>query len=375
MVMVRKNTLTKTFKTILCLISSLAVLAIPSTLARSTYAKVCTTTAGIDADGNPTTAVGTDAAGNPTCDENVNFQVNVSEILWVSLTTPSADSWASGNVSTFLTNKVGLNVTSNNSAGFIASMTTSTEAVGSNPGTNLVNKQNSNSYLQTLASTVTLADITDSTNQFTTNRWGYGLSNNNTTSYESANVTAPTQFSALVPKGAATPISVLAKNAPGTGSKDIYFGAKADDTVASGTYAETVIISVVSGVNSDPVTPVDPVTPIEPTPENPTPTNPDYIASADDTDTQKNGYTVYTTTTTSGTAPSATTTTTTEVSRGGNRSSYTAPQGVTTTTAKVNEGTPLATGLAVTAGIAAVTGVTFFILAKRRKDDDEEEDY
>lgn len=284
---------------------------------------------------------------------NTNFQVNVVEALSVAITVP--DNAATGNVNEFLRNRVQLSVSSNNAAGFTASMTTETS------NTALAHESKQTFTIPTLASSSTRSS-------FPVNRWGYSLGTTPTgvsiTYGETVNGNNSSNYYPLVGSGS-TPITLLYSASATSGSQDIYFGAKADMTKASGTYNGTVVISVVSGAinnNTNPVTPTDPATPNDPS--NPA-TNPSYDST--------NNRTVYTTVS-STTGSNPTTTTTTQVTQGDTRSSYASPAGVQEYTASsINDSVPLATGLAVTATVAATTGLLFFVVAKRDEDDDEEE--
>lgn len=271
-------------------------------------------------------------------DDGTLFNVNVTETLSVSVTTPTA--WASGDVDTFLRNKVRVDVTSNNSAGFTASMTTKTSS------TSLVNTSKSTATIPTLASSTERGS-------FPANYWGYSLDDT-----ESGSDTST--YNALVGADSA-PIEILSSSSATSGSKDCYFGAKADITQASGTYVGTVVISVVSGVidnSTNPITPTNPVTP-----------SGDQIANYDGNNTS---YTYSSTNTSNNTSS-----TTTEISDGDVRSAYegyTPPQGVTySTKTNINNSTTLATGLGIAAAIAATSGF-FFLAAARREDDDDEDD-
>ena len=269
--------------------------------------------------------------GTTTCSDSTIFNVRVNEILTVAITRP--ETWASGQLNVLLKNKIGISVTSNNAAGFTATMKTS------DANAELVNTTDSASVIPTLSSNVSLDDTNDSTHKFPANRWGYNIVNKN--------ASIPTTYYPVIGSGG-TPTTIAYTNTASPAvSKDIYFAAKANNGIASGTYKGSVVISVVSGIidEDNPVTPVDPITP----------------GNTDGTrDVASGGQTYSVTTTTDGN------TTTT--------SSYAKPAGVTTsTTATINEGTPLATGLAVTAGIAATAGIIFFIIAKRRRDEEEDD--
>lgn len=286
--------------------------------------------------------------------DNTTFQVNVKEVLTVSITPPSE--WATGNVETLLRNQIVLNVASNNTAGFTASMTSNS--------TTSAALSNNLSYLSSDTINTLSADWTRA-NTTLMNFWGWSTDD----SGESGT------YHQVVLKGAASP-SVLIDSSTddtdhdGSVSKNVYFGARADSTIASGTYSGTVIISVVTGAitdsndnpNNNPITPTDPATPTT----DPTTNNGGTVAYDSST-----GYTVYTNNYVNN---ASSTVEYSEITSGNNSSvysGYTYPQGVTT----VNEGTPLATGLAITSAIAATTGVFLLIAAKRRKDEEEEEEY
>ena len=276
---------------------------------------------------------------NPAIAEssNTNLEVNVKEFLSVSITTPAT--WATGDVDTFLRNKVNVSVVSNNSAGFTASMTTKSF------DTALRNTAKNSITLPTLASNT-------SRDNFPTNRWGYSLN-------DTENGNGASTYSALV-SSTSSPIVILSSNTASSGSKDFYFGAKADITKAAGTYIGTVVISVVSGVidNDNPITPVNPVTPGE-----------DQVATYD----QSANVTSYTYRRTSGNDS----TTTTEISSGDNTGSYTGytpPQGVTySVQPNANQGLIAATALGIAASIAT-TSCFFFLAAARQEGDDDDEE-
>ncbi len=274
--------------------------------------------------------------------ENTEFEVNVREVLSVSVTAPTI--WATGDVDTFLRNAVHIDVVTNNANGFTASMTMKTNE------TSLINTSKNTYTLPTLSAQTSRAN-------FPANYWGYSL-NDTTAGSESST------YNALVGVNS-TPITLLHSDSAASGSKDFYFGAKANVTQASGTYAGTVVISVVTGVidNDNPVIPEDPDVP------NPTPEVPTYNENRDTTT-----YT-YTTTNTS----AGTTTTTTEVSAGNNRSAYgyieqMEPQGVEySTTSRVSNLSGITTGLAIASSVAMTSGA-FFLFAARREEDDEDDE-
>lgn len=276
---------------------------------------------------------------------DTTFQVNVREVLSVSITTPTA--WAKGEVDDFLRNKVTLSVTSNNINGFTALMNTEDNAA------NLYHSSKANTVLQTLSSD----NVTRSA--FPANRWGYSIDDNDNNNGAGIDTS---HYSKLV-GASATPISLIS-NAQSTGespitSRNIYFGAKSDITQASGTYSGTIVFNIISGVlPTDENDPPNPVIPANPATD---------VANGETVTDTTNNRVVSTVVTTDDQADTTTTTTTV--------SEYVAPQGVTdTTSANIYDGSMLTTGLAVTASVAAASGIFFFILAKRKKDDDDEEE-
>ena len=270
--------------------------------------------------------------------QNTTFQVNVVESLTVTLTTP--EQGASGNIKTFLRNKINLAVTTNNTSGFLASM------YSDNSTTDLTRSGGSET-IPTVSSDTARGSVM--------NKWGYSLGGESWGDTEQGDDTKT--YKAL--QTSSSPIAVLSSSTAVTSTaatRDIYFGTRTNAVVPSGTYAGTVVINVVTGPHDTPVVPSNPAHNTDTT-------------SGTATYDSSNGRTVYTNT--SGTA------TTAEVSAGDttNTYNYAPAQGVTErTTASIASGTPLATGLAVTAAVAATSGAIFFILAKRKKDDDEEED-
>lgn len=280
------------------------------------------------------------AAACTTSPCDTTFQVDVKETISVDITTPT--DWATGNIDTFLRNTINIGVTTNNPNGFVVGMTTGSSS------TALTNTAKSTATLPTLTAAWTRSSTT-------TNFWGYSLTDSSETG----------TYYGMV-NSSSTPIKIF-DSTQGT-NKDVYFGAKADISQASGTYAGTVIFTVVSGATSFPGTPTNPVTP-----SSTTETAVYNAAPAGGT----NGTTTYT----YNTSGTGTTTTTTQISDGDNRdiySGYTPPQGVSdatvsTTENNLNGSSSLATGLAVTAAVAATAGLGAFVLAKRREDDDDEE--
>ena len=312
-----------------------------------------------------------------TC--NTNFQVNVNDTLSVSLTTP--ESGATGNVGSFLRNTVSLDVDSNASNGFTASMYSSADNEGTTK-TNLTHEDLGDSYyLSTLSSSTTRGD-------FPTDSWGYSLKTSpDSTTYGETDAGNNNSYYYPLTDSDTNPITVLSAGAgTKTGSQNIYFGAKASASKPAGTYNNTVVISVVTGnvdSSTNPITPTNPVTPSTDIPNDNIAT---YTGSTGTGATAgvgisgTTGTTVYTTSTRTGTGTTATTTTTTEVSGGDNTATYAQPHGVQTTNGKnvanieasSNSSSPLPAALAAAAAASATTGLAFFILAKKRNDDEDE---
>jgi hypothetical protein len=192
---------------------------------------------------------------------------------------------------------------------------------------------------------------------FPANYWGYSVD-------DTAAGSAASNYAALVPSNASTPITILTSNTS-SGNRTFYFGAKGNSSTPSGTYTGTVVVSVVSGAigPSNPITPTNPVTP------------------------NVYDFPVYQTSPAGGSSSGATyyatrsgNTTTTEVTAGDNRCNQygvcnpVAMGELYDTYAKISNGSMLATALAVTAATAATSGIFFFVLAKRDDDDDDDED-
>ena len=278
---------------------------------------------------------------------DTTINVTAEEMLTVAVTMPETQASGDGSASgTFLRNKVALAVTTNNATGFTATMTTSTV------DTDLTNGIDE----------IPILTANTTRGAFPSNYWGYSINDADTNAGDSSSTYRP-----IAALGASVPSYIT--NSPSSSStvtKNIFFGAKANLSKSSGTYSNTVIISVVSGVNDtenqNPTTPTNPVHPSDDDSSDGTATFKPSPAGGSNT-----GATVYT-------KQNGTTTGTTITSGDTTGATYANPAGVTTVSS-VGEGTPLATGLAVTAGVAATAGVIFFIVAKRRRDDEDEEDY
>ena len=282
---------------------------------------------------------------------DVNFNVDIPEVITMSIAEPTT--WASGSLtynstsgkyeSSLLKNKVTVSAQTNNAVGVTVSMYTN--------NTNLVNQANSSYTIPTL-------DGSYAESSFPVNAWGYSK---NGTDYSPLSTTA---------------IGVLATATGTSASQDVYFGARANNDKQSGTYAQTVYFTAVTGTVDTSTNPTVPSTPT-PAPANPTDNNAVYDSTVGSTTGTVTGSTRRTTRTTDGSGTSSTTgeqkVTTTQVSAGNTTSSYTQAQGVTTSTSSVDGGASVATALGIAAAVAATSGTVFFLLAKRKKDEDEEE--
>lgn len=326
------------------------------------------------------THINSDSSSAATCSDatcNTSFEVNVDDSLAVTLTTP--ETGATGNVGDFLRNTVNLEVDSNVSNGFTASMYSSADNA-STTKTDLTHGTLGDSYtISTLQSSTTRAN-------FPTDSWGYSLKTSpSATTYGETDAGNNDSYYYPLTDSSTSPITIMSAGAgTKTGTQSIYFAAKASAAKPAGTYNNTVVISVVTGtINSDtnPITPTNPATPNADTPNDNTATYTGNTGTGATTGTGVSGSagtTIYTTSTRS----AGTVATTTEVSAGDHTESYTQPHGVSSTNrinmnsieASSGTSTPLPAALAATAAASATTGLIFLILAKRRKDDDEEEE-
>lgn len=298
---------------------------------------------------------------------NVDFIVNIAETLTLTITDPT--NWATGNLtntsattsrkeSDFLRNKVNVAASTNSPVGVTVSMYTKGDTDLRN--TALYSSSDASTYIPTL-------DSTSGTNiqpgaagaNFPTNYWGYSVDDTdtlNTASHYRPLSTSPIQLFTTV--DSVTP----GYDAAGvTDDTDVFFGAKADDSKASGTYLRTVYFAAVTGT-------VDTSNPLKPT--NPSETDPINNAAHY---SSVIGQTSYTTRSTSGSGDSPVTgsmdSTTTDVTQGDISTTYAQAYGVTSE----SNSSALATAFGVAAGVAATSGIAFFVAAKRRKKDDDEE--
>ena len=301
---------------------------------------------------------------------DADFQVNVKETISVSITRPS--SGAAGDINEFLRNDFAINVNTNNTEGFTASMYA--DIYGSTVP--LTNTTHSSSTLPTLTTSAGIAR-----SSFPANYWGYSLGqykldgvtqssytlNGKTYSETAAGNDNSLYYPMISRSSSSNPIVIMdgATTPKSSGTQNIYFGAKSDASLRAGTYTGTVVVSVVSGgiASNNPVTPTNPARPSDDNVSN----GAAYRSGTRGVGSSgTSGTTIYTTT--SGN------TTKTEISGGDNREAYAHPQGERYETfTDVNEGLPI-TGLVMASTVAAFTGFTFFILAYRDDDDDEDEE-
>ena len=275
--------------------------------------------------------------------QDVDFEVDVSEALSVSITTPS--SWASGSAGTFLRNKVTVDVVANNVQGFTASM------IASDANAELKHSSKNTSISTLNTSYACTNNITCP--EFPSNKWGYTIDDG-----INLNVYHPMVGSSGSPISLISTAESTQQN-PIT-SRDIYFGAKSDISQTAGTYSGTVVFYVVSGA-------VAAEQEQEQEPEPAAPSNSPEVTPAA-TPSSIASYSAPATT--NNTVPTATSTTTT--SQGNTLDSYQEPAGVTNSS-DIHDNSILTTGLAVAASVAATSGIILFIVAKRKKDDDAEE--
>ena len=277
---------------------------------------------------------------------NVNFNINVAEIITVTLKEPA--SWAIGGTSTLLRNKINVEATTNSPIGVTVSM-------WAGPTTNLehttaYSSSDTSSYIETLA-----ADTTASA--FPVNRWGYSVNDtvagNNSATYSALKTSTD----------AIQLFTTVGTSSVGGSNKDVYFAAKADGDKQSGTYSQEVYFAAVSGTidTDNPRVPVNPAGPNSDT----------SVAHYDAPRT----VTTHTTRSTSGSGTSsvsgATNNTTTEVVTGDVASYYAHAAGVETSTDPASTTTTgtdsmLPTVLGATAGIATISGAGLYAFSRRK---------
>lgn len=286
-------------------------------------------------------------------DSNVPFNVDIKEALTVSISTPTT--WANGGMDQLLRNKVTVTALTNNNSGVTVSMyAADTKLQNTMPHTS----GDATFEIATLGAAVTA-------NNFTTNAWGYSL--NDTVAGSSSATYNPMTLSN-------NPVTVLESTLGSQGTKDVYFGAKANTTKKSGTYAQTVYFAAVTGTLNPSINPQVPTAPTEPSQPDATPIY--YPTQGVST----GGQTGYTTRAYSGSGTSSVSgtseTTTTQVSKGDTTDSYVRAAGVTTTTPTTTTSNNISTlgiALASAAAVSAASGAAFLIAAKRRKNNEEDD--
>ena len=298
--------------------------------------------------------------------ETVHFQVNIAEALTLTITDPTT--WAEGNltntdsttgnkVSDFLRNKVNVAVKSNSGIGVRVSMYTKNDTDLRN--TTSYSSSDATTYIPTLAATTSAIGANGA--NFPTNRWGYSFTD--TPTLNTSATYSPLSTSAITVIDTVPDITSDPSNVGVEADKDVFFGAKADQTKQSGTYHRTVYFAAVTG-NID--TTDNPAIPSNPSTTDPINNAAHYNSTA--------GSTTYTRRSTSGSGTDSVTgsmdATNTEVTAGDITTTYAQAYGVTSE----SNGSALATAFAVSAGVAATSGIFFFVAAKRRKDDDDDEE-
>lgn len=311
---------------------------------------------------------------------NTTFQVNVTESLTVTIDAPAEGD--SGNYNTFLRDRVGVSVTSNNSAGFTASMFADNQETGAASATDLLSKDKA-STISTMASSSTRSN-------FPTDSWGYSLGEYTLNGVTQSSYTlngksygetlAGNTSSNYYPltSSSASPITLISAGSGVTsGSQEVYFGAKTSINKASGTYAGVVKISVVSGVtnsSTNPITPTNPAAPQDDVIYNDnTPTATTNSKGVGSSTSTSGGTITSTNVTTNQSTAGETTTTETQVASPLGVNRRTAPASSEGTIYEPDQGNPLVTGLAVTAGVAAASGLTLYALARKKEDDGQDQ--
>ncbi|MBQ6593550.1 hypothetical protein IJI00_00555 [Candidatus Saccharibacteria bacterium] len=258
-----------------------------------------------------------------------DFKISVQDEITVNIDEPVNVENSYGAI----IKKVGISVSSN-SDGYTATMSTATNE------NRLIEVNNSSLYFNMLGNEFSI------TSASMDNMWGWNVVNKG--------AAIPVTYDGMATAEEEIGSYVLAGTQATTTEKDIYFAAKPTATTSAGTYTNSVVISVVAGY-----------TPPEDAASTPTNTaNTSSVARvsrtlnvASDTGDDEES-------TSSKSSVSVNTTNNSQYD------SYDDPLGETSTS--INEGTPLATGLAVTAGVAATTGIILFAIAKRKEDDDED---
>ncbi len=312
-------------------------------------------------------------AAEPNKDSvDTKFAVQVEETLAMNIRVPGDtdhpdEAWAKDDTHKFLRNELILDIASNNPRGFTTGMT-------AEETTSLKHTVNNNVTIPTLATT-NVARTDDVFDAFPVNSWGFSLDDKEKTGKYNP-----------IPEPTAAPVTIASSTQNDkVENKSVFFGAKADETVSSGTYAGKVKFYTVAGNNgadlpsqNKPSTPSNPSNPSnEPSAPSSTPGNTASVTQTSvPTYTYTTGTRTYSSTSTrqvamnsgSGadeadatiasneeTKPKATET----------EDGYLAPLGVVDrTTGTTQAGSPVTHILVTVASVTTVVGAGFFAAAK-----------
>ena len=292
--------------------------------------------------------------GTTTASGEWTWQVNVEEVLNMTVTYPQAEGWAKGDVGQFLRNKVNVSVSSNNGQGFTAGMTTKKDT------TELTNVAASTATLPTIdkAQAYTCTG-TEDTNclAFSSNHWGYSLDD---TEEGKAGTYKPLVGAKEVP------ITVLNSATQTSMNKDVFFGAKADKGLASGTYKGTVVFTVTTGTQGSDLPAAAAGEPAAAGPE----------MSPNVSPSQAGTYTYTTNNRTYRSTADSVAVATKDGQKKSAATDFVSPLGVNEkadqTFTNIQYGSIVTTTLMVVAILAAAVGIFFFVLARRRDREEEE---
>ena len=304
-----------------------------------------------------------DCSGGCTDDGKVEgettFSVNVQETLSMTVT-PDTQVGATGNVDEFLRNDVKVEVASINGQGFTAGMTTKT-ADTSLAHISAEEAPDEKDSIPTLSEATTQRGGESDANyaSFPANFWGYSLDDAEKTG----------KYAALVGSDQ-VPITVLSSDKTETSKSGyVYFGAKANNNKASGTYKGTVVFTVTSGTSGSPL-------PIQ-SPAAAEPGQPDGPQMADNTQAANSPTYSYTTQNRTYQSYNYNSSASRVASEDGQKkttaaSEYASPLGaIERNSSNIQSGSPIARVLMIVGFSAAAVGVVFFVLAKKDKKQDD----
>lgn len=288
------------------------------------------------------------------------FEVNVGEMLSVTVTTP--DKWASGDTGAFVRNTIVLDVASNNSNGFVATMGTK------NSDASLTNDLDATATIPTLTKSYTRAS-------FPVDRWGYSLGDyqDGVTVGDSA---AGNDKSIYRPMSStSSPVTLLSSSSASSGSQNIYLGAKISSATTSGWYSGTITISVVSGTvnpsasssTGQNASSVSPASASSATPQTASSGNdPSSGSTSSQLASYSTGRTVNVASSSdSSDVPGAPDDTVSSASQNDLMSSYAPPQGVSDQVgADIDNSNSVASALAVASATAAATGAALLVYSR-----------